>query len=251
MKTISFYNIKGGVAKTTSTLAFAQILHNDYGKRVLVFDIDKQANSTKTLGCYDADGLSSADLLVSKKNIVRDVIKHSEYGIDVIPANYNLIKANKDVLYDALRPQQTRFKAQLEEVQNDYDYCIIDHSIEDNMAVVNGLVITDDVLVPIKFDRYGLDGMEYALETIESVKVFNTNIQLKGCFLTMYVRSNLYKQGEISLKDALGLKFLKTTISQTVKVGESTFDKPLLSYAPKCKAADDYKKLVAEYLSLD
>ena len=55
MKTISFYNIKGGVAKTTSTLAFAQILHNDYGKRVLVFDIDKQANSTKTLGCYDAD----------------------------------------------------------------------------------------------------------------------------------------------------------------------------------------------------
>ena len=159
MKTISFYNIKGGVAKTTSTLAFAQILHNDYGKRVLVFDIDKQANSTKTLGCYDADGLSSADLLVSKKNIVRDVIKHSEYGIDVIPANYNLIKANKDVLYDALRPQQTRFKAQLEEVQNDYDYCIIDHSIEDNMAVVNGLVITDDVLVPIKFDRYGLDGI--------------------------------------------------------------------------------------------
>ena len=108
MKTISFYNIKGGVAKTTSTLAFAQILHNDYGKRVLVFDIDKQANSTKTLGCYDADGLSSADLLVSKKNIVRDVIKHSEYGIDVIPANYNLIKANKDVLYDALRPQQTQ-----------------------------------------------------------------------------------------------------------------------------------------------
>ena len=95
MKTISFYNIKGGVAKTTSTLAFAQILHNDYGKRVLVFDIDKQANSTKTLGCYDADGLSSADLLVSKKNIVRDVIKHSEYGIDVIPANYNLIKANR------------------------------------------------------------------------------------------------------------------------------------------------------------
>ena len=149
---------------------------------MLVFDIDKQANSTKTLGCYDADGLSSADLLVSKKNIVRDVIKHSEYGIDVIPANYNLIKANKDVLYDALRPQQTRFKAQLEEVQNEYDYCIIDNSIEDKMAVVNGLVITDDVLVPIKFDRYGLDGMEYALETIESVKVFNPNIQLKGCY---------------------------------------------------------------------
>ena len=73
MKTISFYNIKGGVAKTTSTLAFAQILHNDYGKRVLVFDIDKQANSTKTLGCYDADGLSSADLLVSGNSMAYEI----------------------------------------------------------------------------------------------------------------------------------------------------------------------------------
>lgn len=248
MKTISFYNIKGGVAKTTSSLAFAQILHNEYNKRVLVLDIDKQANATKSLDCYDADGLSSADLLTAKGIIIKDVIKRSKYGIDVIPANFNLIKANRDVLLDTYRPQQTRLKVQLNPVWNDYDYCIIDHSIEDNMAAINGLAITDDVLVPMKFDKYALDGMEYAFETIESVKLFNQNIEFKGCFLTMTIRSNLYKEGRQELSAALGEKLFDTGISQTVKVGESTFSKPLLAYAPKCTASQDYKELVKEYL---
>ena len=128
---------------------------------------------------------------------------------------------------------------------------IIDYPIDDNMAVINALVVTDDVLVPIKMDRYALDGMEYVTDTIENIKGFNPNIQLKGCFATMYVRSNLYKEGMNALSDSLGLKFLKTPIRQTVKVGESTFEKPLMSYAPNCSAAEDYKKLVAEYLSLE
>ena len=111
--------------------------------------------------------------------------------------------------------------------------------------------MTDNVLVPIKMDRYALDGMEYVIDTIEIIKGFNPNIQVKGCFATMYVRSNLYKEGVNALSDSLGLKFLKTPIRQTVKVGESTFEKPLMSFAPNCSAAEDYKKLVAEYLSLE
>ena len=149
----------------------------------------------------------------------------------MIPANFELIRANKEVLLDTLHPQQLRFKRQLEPIRDKYDYCIIDYPIDDNMAVVNALVVTDDVLVPIKMDRYALDGMEYVIDTIENIEGFNPNIQLRGCFATMYVRSN--------------------PIRQTVKVGESTFEKPLMSYAPNCSAAEDYKKLVAEYLSLE
>ena len=216
MKVLSFFGIKGGIAKTVSSLAFAQILHNDYSMRVLLIDIDKQASSSKTLGCYTPDGLTSADLLTAKDVIIEKVIRHSEYGIDVIPANFELIRANKEVLLDTLHPQQLRFKRQLEAIRDKYDYFIIDYPIDDNMAVVNAL-----------------------------------NIQLRGCFATMYVRSNLYKEGMNALSDSLGLKFLKTPIRQTVKVGESTFEKPLMSYAPNCSAAEDYKKLVAEYLSLE
>lgn len=250
MKVISFYNIKGGVAKTTSSLAFAMILHNEFGKRVLLIDIDKQANSSKSLGCYDKYSLSSADLLTAKDNIVKDVIRHSEYGIDVIPANFNLVRANKEVLLDNMRPQQFRLKKQLSAISNDYDYCIIDHPIEENMAVINALAITDDVLIPIRFDSYALDGMEYVLETIDEMKAFNDNLELKGCFLTMYTRSRLYKDGSDYLDSTLNLKFLKTAIRQTIKVSESTFDKPLMLYSPKSTAATDYRKLVEEYLNL-
>ena len=251
MKVLSFFGIKGGIAKSVSSLAFAQILHDDYSKRVLLIDIDKQASSSKTLGCYTPNGLTSADLLTAKDVIIEKVIRHSEYGIDVIPANFELIRANKEVLLDTLHPQQLRFKRQLEAIRDKYDYCIIDYPIDDNMAVINALVVTDDVLVPIKMERYALDGMEYVIDTIENIQGFNPNIQLKGCFATMYVRSNLYKEGMNALSDSLGLKFLKTPIRQTVKVGESTFEKPLMSYAPNCSAAEDYKKLVAEYLSLE
>ena len=226
MKVLSFFSIKGGVGKSVSSMAFAQILHDDYGKRILLVDIDKQANTSKTFGCYTPDGFTSADLLTAKSLIA-------------------------DNLLDTLHPQQLRFKRQLAPLKNRYDFCIIDYPIDDNMAVINALVVTDEVLIPIKMDRYALDGMEYVIETIEGIKEFNPNIQLKGCFATMYVRSNLYKEGMSALETSLGLKFLKTPIRQTVKVGESTFEKPFIRYSPTSSAAEDYRKLVAEYLSLE
>lgn len=251
MKVISFFNIKGGVAKTTSSLAFAQILHDDYGKKVLLLDIDKQANASKALGVYSYDGLTSADLLTATDLIAEKAIRHSVYGIDVIPASFDLIKANRMVLLDTMNPQQFRFKRQLAPISDKYDYCIIDYPIEDNMAVINALVVTDDVLIPIKMDRYGMDGMEYVIQNIEGAKVFNPNIQLRGCFVTMYVRANLYKEGMKALEQELASKYLKTPIRQGVKVGESTFSAPLMTYAPKSKPAEDYRHLVAEYLALD
>ncbi len=251
MKTIAFYNIKGGVGKTTSALAFAQILHDDYHKRVLFIDIDKQSNSSRALGVYEPDGLSTADLLTAKDVIVDKVIKHSVYGIDVIPASYHLVRANREVQSDVKRPQQMRFKKQLASVQDKYDYCIIDFPPDDNYAAINALVVTDDILIPIRFDRYALDGMEYVVNDLEDLRMFNDKLTLKGCFLTMYINSNLYSHGEEWLKNTFGFKFLNTHIRQTVKVGESSFDKPLTLYSPNSTAAQDYKSLVAEYLAMD
>ena len=83
MKVLSFFSIKGGVAKSVSSMAFAQILHDDYGKRILLVDIDKQANTSKTFGCYTPDGFTSADLLTAKSLIADKAIRHSDYGIRV------------------------------------------------------------------------------------------------------------------------------------------------------------------------
>lgn len=248
MKTLAFLNIKGGVGKTTSSIAFAQILSKEYGKKVLLIDLDKQANSSKAFGCYDENGIGVAELMLSKDIIIDKVIKHSEYGIDIIPASFNLMKANQEVLLDTIRPQQFRLRQQLESVKGNYDFCIIDCPTEVNMATINGLAVTDEVLIPIKVDAYAFDGLSYVVSAINDIKVFNPSLKFGGCFLTSYVRSNLNKSGKEVLKETFGLECFDTHIRQTTKVGEATFKKPLMDYAPHCTAAIDYTNLVAEYL---
>lgn len=248
MKTIAFLNIKGGVGKTTSTLALAQILAAERGQRVLVIDCDKQANSTKSLGCYDGR-YTTADLLTSREAIAEQAVRHSDTGIDVIGAGWDLMKANQDVLLDVTRPQQYRLKKQLAPLGERYDYCLIDCPPDVNMATINALAITDEVLIPIRVDRYGFDGLEYVCDAVKEMQDFNPGLNLRGCFLTQYQpNTNLSVSGAELLKNNLGLRGMKTVIRMTVKVGESTFYRPLLSYAPHCTAAEDYRALLQEVL---
>lgn len=246
MKTIAFLNIKGGVGKTTSTLAFAILLQQEYHKRVLVIDCDKQANSTKSLACYGA-AYTTADLLTAREPIAEQAVQHSPFGVDVIGAGWDLMKANQDVLLDVTRPQQFRLKKQLEPIVQNYDYCLIDCPPDINMATINALAITDDVLIPIRVDKYGFDGLEYVCDAVSEMQDFNPRLQLRGCFLTQYQpNTNLSVSGAELLQNDLGLLSLKTAIRMTVKVGESTFYEPLLSYAPHCTAAEDYRQLLKE-----
>lgn len=248
MKTIAFLNIKGGVGKTTSTLAFAMLLHEEYGQRVLVLDCDKQANSTKSLGCYGAP-YTTASLLTEKENVVEAAVQHSPFGIDIIGANWDLMKANQDVLLDVTRPQQYRIKKQLEPIRQNYDYCLIDCPPDINMATINALAISDDVLIPIRVDKYGFDGLEYVTQAVQEMQDFNPALYLRGCFLTQYQpNTNLSVSGFQLLQNELGLHGMNTAIRMTVKVGESTFYEPLLSYAPHCTATEDYRLLLNEYL---
>ena len=251
MKTIAFLNIKGGVGKTTSTLAFALLLHEEYHKRVLVIDCDKQANSTKSLGCYGAY-YTTADLLTAKDPIAELAVQHSEYGVDVIGAGWELMKANQDVLLDVTRPQQFRLKRQLEPIIDNYDYCLIDCPPDINMATINALAITDEVLIPIRVDKYGFDGLEYVCDAIKEMQDFNPALNLRGCFLTQYQpNTNLSVSGAEQLRTSLPPLALTPSIRMTVKVGESTFFRPLLSYAPHCTAAEDYRQLLANILKED
>lgn len=247
MKTISFLNIKGGVGKTTSTLAFALLL-SEKGYRVLVIDVDKQSNSTKSLGCYGAE-ITTATLLTATENVACAAVQHSQYGVDVIPASWELMKADREVLLDCSRPQQYRLKKQLEAIEDNYDFCLIDCSTDINMATINAVAVSDDVLIPIRVDRYAFDGLEYVIAAVEDMQDFNPRLKLRGCFLTQYQpNTNLSVSGADLLKNELGLHGMGSVIRMTVKVGESTFFEPLLSYAPHCTAAEDYRQLLAEYM---
>lgn len=250
MTTVTILNVKGGVAKTTSALAIAEVLTDEYKKRVLLMDADQQGNATHTLLPGAEIECGTAELLTAKELIpAQEVILHSEYGIDVIGGSFRLMDADKLCMLDTTRPQQFRFRRQLRqhEISETYDYCIIDCPPDLSMAAVNALAASDRALVPIRADRYGFDGMQYVVNIIEEMRECNDALRLAGCFLTVTDPRTNVAQYSKDLLNGIGVPALKTTIRSCTKVGESTFvGKPLMRYAPNCTAAQDYRALVKE-----
>lgn len=251
MKTISIINLKGGVAKTISSINIAYTLVKNHGKKVILIDNDKQGNTSKFFGVHSYEESGMAELLTERGLDVKSVIKNTVYdNLDIISANMNLLRADKEILLDVSRPQQTRLNKALSTLRDEYDYCIIDNAPDINMSVINALVASDDVLVPIKVDKFAFDGLEQLVEQIEDVREFNEDIVFRGCFITMYQRTGVNMQGSEYLASSTPYPLFHTMIRKTVKVDETTFaGKPLLDYR-KSTAGQDYEELVKEYLKM-
>lgn len=251
MQTISIISLKGGVAKTTTAVNMAYILAAVHKKKVLVIDNDKQGNASKTFKRYDTEDKNTIARVMLERNIdISEVIKKTEYeGIDIITANMELLEANLRTVVDTGRQQQTRFKKALASVEG-YDFCIIDNAPDINMSIINALVTSNDIIVPVFMDLYSFDGLNILLEQVDQIKEdFNEDLQLAGCLVTQYQNNDVNNQG-IQFLEALGAKVFKQRIRRTEKkVNESTITKiPLVEYSVRCGAAQDYKKFVLEYL---
>ncbi|MEK5069785.1 ParA family protein [Sporosarcina sp. FSL K6-1508] len=249
MKTISIINLKGGVAKTISSINIAHALAAKHGKKVLLIDNDKQGNTSKFFKVHGYDEPSIANVLTERNFDVKSAIKETEFkGLYILPANMNLLRADKEILLDVSRPQQTRLRKALEQIKDEYDYCVIDNAPDINMSVINALVASDDVLVPVKIDRFTFDGLEQLVEQIEDVKEFNSGLVLRGCFVTMFQRNTVNKQGDKYLREHTSYPLFNTVIRKTVRVDQSTFEGLPLLATRKSTAGEDYESLVREYL---
>lgn len=252
MKTLSIINLKGGVAKTTSSVNMAHILAAVHGYRVLLVDNDKQGNASKILNRHGYDKQGVAQVMTDRKIEPSEVIQNTEIeNLDIITANMNLLTANIEVMLDQSRPQQIRFKKFFEKISDQYDYCIIDNAPDINISTINALVASDDVMVPITIDDFAIDGLEELKEQIDNTREdLNPDLVFRGCFITQYDRTNEADiQGEAFLK-TLDYPLFKTHIRRTPKMKPSTFARmPILEYSPTCGASIDYKKLVEEWLN--
>lgn len=252
MHTISIISLKGGVAKTTTSVNMAYILAEVYKKKVLVIDNDKQGNASKSFRRYDPkDSNTVARVMLDRKPDIETIIRKTDYkGIDIITANMDLLEANLRTVVDSSRQQQTRFKKALQGQQENYDYCIIDNAPDINMSIVNALVASDHVIIPVFIDQYSFDGLSILQEQIEQIREdFNENLQPEVCLITQYQNNDINNQGIAYLKGK-GINVFNQKIRRTEKkVSESTIAKsPLVEYCVRCGAAQDYKKFVAEYM---
>ena len=248
MKKASIFNIKGGVAKTTSTANLGACLSQE-NKKVLLVDLDPQSNLTKLFKSYSMDDLSVSDLLLDKDLDIHKVIRKTDFeNIEIIPSNVALAFTEKKILLDVNRSQQNRLAKALSKLNNEYDYCLIDCPPSLNMITVNALCASDEVFVPIKIDKFALDGLEYLLDSIEEIKEeFNPKLNFKGCFITMDSATTVNKVIKQELKNLLGDKMFNTTIKQNVKVIESTFEEcPVVFSNKMARASINYKDLCNE-----
>ena len=248
MKKVSIFNIKGGVAKTTSTANLGACL-SQQGKKVLLVDLDSQSNLTKLFKTYSIEDLSISDVLLDKNLDIHKAIKRTDFeNLDIISANINLTFTERNILLDETRSQQDRLVIALSQINDEYDYCLIDCPPSLNIITVNALCASDEVFVPIKIDKFALDGLEYLLDRISEIKEnFNSNLNFKGCFITMDTATTVNKVIKQELKKLLGDKMFDTTIKQNVKVIESTFDEcPVVFGNKKARASINYRDLCKE-----
>jgi len=256
MKVISIINLKGGVAKTISAANMAHILSTVHKKRVLLVDNDKQGNISKMFGLHDYAADSISEVLTVRGVNLDKIIKPTQFpNLDVMPANMSLISANHKVALDMIRPKQTRFRAAFKSIADKYDYCIIDNAPDINMSTANALVASDDVIIPIKIDRFAFDGLAELKERIDEIRwEHNPGLKVRGCLITIYQKNESNKQREEWLRGQNIFPVFNTKIRRTEKVNESTFEgdaqSPILAYSPRCGAAQDYLAFVEEYLRI-
>lgn len=245
MKIISFLNIKGGVAKTTSCVNVAAQLGKEE-KKVLIIDMDPQSNATKYLNMYNPNTKGTYELLLGEDVPIQGTLYKN---IWIIPANINLIMSEAEILADTKKARETRLTKWLKsKKQEQFDYVLIDCPPSLGMLSVNALSASDYVIVPLKIDKFALDGFEYLMSSIEGVKEeFNENLKLLGILITMDRATKINREIKQELKDELGDILFKQTIRDNVDVIKSTFNStPVVYFNSRANASKDYKKFVEE-----
>lgn len=249
-KTISIFNQKGGVGKTTTCVNLAAVLGNK-GYKTLIIDIDPQGNSTSGVG-IDKGKIkeSTYDILINKVP-AKSVVKLTEFeNLYILPANMNLAGAELELAEKADR--YAVLKKTLAPIVADFDYLLIDCPPSLGLLSLNGLTASDTLLIPLQCEYYALEGMSQLLSTIRTVKqYYNEHLEIEGVVYTMFdSRLNLSKQIVEEINKYFTTKAYKTFIPRTVKLAEApSFGTPIIYFDKYSKGSFAYKKLASEFLS--
>ena len=251
MKKIAICNQKGGVAKTTTAINVSAYLARK-GKKTLLIDLDPQANATSGLG------INKANIEQSIYNVLHEHCKIDQAiqdtGIEflsILPSNINLTGAEVELVN--VMSREYRLKKAIQEMQQDFDFIIIDCPPSLGLLTINGLTAADSTLIPIQCEYYALEGLGQLISTIELIRQnLNDTLEIEGVLLTMAdYRTNLTKEVINEVKKYFGTKVYKTIIPRTIKLTEAPgFGKPIVLYDGQSLGAKKYEKLVHEMLGI-
>lgn len=248
MKTLSFVNQKGGVAKTTSAVSIGASLA-DHGLRVLLIDLDAQGSLSICSGYREigADDLTTYDVL--KGEPISEAIKPIRENLDVLPTDIRLSGA--EIELSSVPGREFLLREALESVAENYDFTIIDCPPSLGVLTLIALTASDEIIVPVKADFLALNGMAQLMQTINIVKKrMNPGLEIAGVIATFYnSRRNLDQQIIDQIESAFPGKLFKTKISQNTALAEAPVNgTDIFTYNEKSNGAIQYNELTNELI---
>lgn len=221
--------------------------------KVLVIDSDPQGNATSGLGIQKTDGMATLyDVLILNKPVSEAIARTEMEGLDLIPADKNLIGVNVELVSAGDRESLLQHK--LLPNKPDYQFILIDCPPALDLLTLNALMAADSVLIPIQCEFFALEGVSGLMDTIDRIRdSFGHPLGIEGILLTMYdERTNLTRQVAADLREFFAEEVFKTVIPRSIRLAEApSHGKPIILYDPASKGSEAYIQLAKEILKND
>ena len=241
-------NSKGGVSKTTTTNAMSAGLGR-LNYKVLAIDLDPQGNLSDSIDLPDIENRTVYDLIKGEVTPY-EVIQKGKY-FDVIPANLDLASADLEITQTG---KEYRLKEQLEKIEDEYDFIIIDTPPSLGILTVNAFTYADEVIIPTTAGIFATSGIKQLYQSIETVKRYcNPNLKVGGILFTKYdkrtiITSDIKELTEM-YSNQIGVNIFNTHIRASIMVEEAQANKiDIFSYNKENNVSKDYQKFIKEYL---